>query len=51
MITISHPLAISIPDAEEHRPIAEIVEELYELEDEAKAIDKKLKDILKRIGY
>ena len=48
---ISPSRYIHTADAEEHRPIAEIVEELYELEDEAKAIDKKLKDILKRIGY
>jgi len=42
---------IHTAEAEEHRPIAEIVEELYELEDEAKRIDKDLKDILKKIGY
>jgi type I restriction enzyme M protein len=35
---------------EEYRPIAEIVEELNSLEEEAKATDAALKDILKRIG-
>ncbi|MFO0794785.1 MAG: N-6 DNA methylase [Candidatus Brocadiaceae bacterium] len=47
---ISPSRYIHTADAEEHRPIAEIVEELYELEDEAKRIDKDLKDILKKIG-
>ena len=35
---------------EEYRPIAEIVEELNALEEEAKATDAALKAILKRIG-
>ncbi|MGD0596790.1 MAG: N-6 DNA methylase [Sedimentisphaerales bacterium] len=48
---ISPSRYIQTADAEEHRPIPEIVEELYELEGEAKAIDKDLKDILKKIGY
>ncbi len=48
---ISPSRYIHTADAEEHRPISEIVEELYTLEDEAKRIDKDLKDILKKIGY
>ena len=36
--------------ADEYRPIAEIVEELNALEEEAKATDAALKAILKRIG-
>jgi type I restriction enzyme M protein len=36
--------------ADEYRPIAEIVEELNALEEEAKATDISLKEILKRIG-
>ncbi|TVM03916.1 MAG: DNA methyltransferase [Candidatus Brocadia sp. WS118] len=47
---ISPSRYIHTADAEEHRPIAEIVEELYELEDEAKRIDKDLKEVLKKIG-
>lgn len=47
---ISPSRYIHTADAEEHRPISEIVEELYTLEDEAKRIDKDLKDILKKIG-
>ncbi|MBM4067266.1 MAG: SAM-dependent DNA methyltransferase [Planctomycetes bacterium] len=47
---ISPSRYIHTADAEEHRPIAEIVEELYGLEDEAKRIDKDLKEILKKIG-
>ncbi len=35
---------------EEYRPIAEIVEELNALEEEEKATDAALKEILKRIG-
>jgi type I restriction enzyme M protein len=41
---------IHIAEAEEHRPITEILEELYELEEEAKMIDKNLKDVLKKVG-
>ena len=48
---ISPSRYIHTADAEEHRPISEIVEELYELEDKAKRIDKDLKEILKGIGY
>src|SRR3972149_11522814 len=48
---ISPSRYIHTADAEEHRPISEIVEELYELGDEAKTVDKDLKDILKKIGY
>ena len=47
---ISPSRYIHTADAEEHRPISEIVEELYELEDEAKRIDKDLEEILKKIG-
>ena len=48
---ISPSRYIHTAEAEEHRSIGEIVEELYELGDEAKAVDKDLKDILKKIGY
>jgi len=48
---ISPSRYIHTADAEEHRPIGEIVEELYALEDEAKVVDKELKDILRKIGY
>jgi type I restriction enzyme M protein len=48
---ISPSRYIHTAEAEEHRPIAEIVEELNELEDEAKAVDKGLKEILKKMGY
>lgn len=48
---ISPSRYIHTADAEEHRPIAEIIEELNELENEAKAVDKELKKILKKMGY
>jgi type I restriction enzyme M protein len=48
---ISPSRYIHTADAEEHRPISEIIEELNELEDEAKAVDKGLKEILRKIGY
>jgi len=48
---ISPSRYIHTADAEEHRPIAEIVEELYGLEDEATVIDRNLKRILKKIGF
>lgn len=48
---ISPSRYIHTAEAEEYRPIAEIVTELNELEDEAKTIDKDLKGILKKIGY
>ena len=48
---ISPTRYIHTAEAEEHRPIAEIVEELNELEDTAQKVDKDLKDILKKIGY
>jgi type I restriction enzyme M protein len=47
---ISPSRYIHTADAEVHRPISEIVEELYVLEDETKVVDKNLKDILKKIG-
>ena len=47
---ISPSRYIHTGEAEEYRPIAEIVEELNALEEEAKATDAALKEILKRIG-
>jgi type I restriction enzyme M protein len=47
---ISPSRYIHTADGEEYRPIAEIVEELNALEEEAKATDAALKEILKRIG-
>jgi len=47
---ISPSRYIHTGEADEYRPIAEIVEELNALEDEAKATDVALKEILKRIG-
>ncbi len=47
---ISPSRYIHTGEADEYRPIAEIVEELHALEDEAKATDAALKAILKRIG-
>ena len=47
---ISPSRYIHTGEGEEYRPIAEIVEELNALEDEAKATDAALKAILKRIG-
>ncbi|MCK4236384.1 MAG: N-6 DNA methylase, partial [Candidatus Krumholzibacteria bacterium] len=48
---ISPSRYIHTADAEEYRPIAEIVEELQALEEEAAVIDGGLKDILRKIGY
>lgn len=48
---ISPSRYIHTAEAEEYRPIGEIVEELNELETEAKEIDKDLKDILRKLGY
>ncbi|MDP2158551.1 MAG: N-6 DNA methylase [Nitrospirota bacterium] len=47
---ISPSRYIHTGEADEYRPIAEIVEELNALEEEAKATDAALKTILKRIG-
>lgn len=47
---ISPSRYIHTGEGEEYRPIAEIVEELNVLEEEAKATDAALKAILKRIG-
>ena len=47
---ISPSRYIHTADGEEYRPIAEIVEELTALEEEAKATDAALKAILSRIG-
>lgn len=47
---ISPSRYIHTGEADEYRPIAEIVEELNALEEEAKATDAALKEILKRIG-
>lgn len=47
---ISPSRYIHTGEGEEYRPIAEIVEELNALEDEAKATDAALKSILRRIG-
>jgi len=47
---ISPSRYIHTGEADEYRPIAEIVEELNALEEEAKATDAALKAILKRIG-
>lgn len=47
---ISPSRYIHTGEGEEYRPIAEIVEELNVLEEEAKTTDAALKDILKRIG-
>jgi type I restriction enzyme M protein len=47
---ISPSRYIHTGEADEYRPLAEIVEELNALEEEAKATDAALKAILKRIG-
>jgi type I restriction enzyme M protein len=47
---ISPSRYIHTGEADEYRPLAEIVEELNALEEEAKATDAALKEILKRIG-
>jgi type I restriction enzyme M protein len=47
---ISPSRYIHTADGEEYRPIAEIVEELNALEEEAKATDAALKAILKKLG-
>ena len=47
---ISPSRYIHAADAEEHRPIAEILEELEALEEEAKESDAALKRILAAIG-
>ncbi|MFH1825355.1 MAG: N-6 DNA methylase [Candidatus Firestonebacteria bacterium] len=48
---ISPSRYIHTAEAEEYRPIGEIVSELNELDVESKIIDKDLKDILKKLGY
>lgn len=47
---ISPSRYIHTSDAETYRPIAEIVEELKVIEDEARETDKALKEILEKIG-
>jgi len=47
---ISPSRYIHVSEAEEYRPVAEIVEELNALEDEAKATDLRLRTILARMG-
>ena len=47
---ISPSRYIHTSDAETYRPIAEIVEELKVIEEEARETDKALKKILKKIG-
>jgi type I restriction enzyme M protein len=47
---ISPSRYIHTGEADEHRPIAEIVEELDELEDEAKSTNQSLRTVLKAIG-
>jgi len=48
---ISPSRYIQVTDDEVYRPIGEIVEELKVLEDEAKTIDKELRDILTKLGF
>lgn len=48
---ISPSRFIHISDAEEFRPVGEIVAELYELDEEAELARKTLSDLLKKIGY
>ena len=48
---ISPSRYIHVSDEEEYRPIGEIVDELFELEEESKGIDKELKKILKKVGF
>lgn len=48
---ISPSRYIQTNDAETYRPIGEIVEELMELEKEAKEIDGELKSILSKLGF
>ena len=47
---ISPSRYIHVSEAEEYRPIAEIVEELNALDDEAKETNAALRAILSRIG-
>lgn len=47
---ISPSRYIHVSDEEEYRPIGEIVEALFALEEEAKEIDKELREILKKVG-
>lgn len=47
---ISPSRYIQVNDAETYRPIADIVEELYALEDEATQIDNELKTIIGKLG-
>jgi len=48
---ISPSRYIHTADGEEYRPIAEIVEELNALEEEAKTTDAALKAVLQKLGY
>ena len=48
---ISPSRYIHTAEGEEYRPIAEIVEELNALEEEARETDKALKSILKKLGF
>lgn len=48
---ISPSRYINTGEAEEYRPIGEIVEELRELEEEAAEIDGQLKEVLTKIGF
>jgi len=48
---ISPSRYIYTADAEQYRPISEIVEELDALEEEVAVIDRAVKDILRKIGY
>ena len=47
---ISPSRYIHTGEAETYRPIAEIVEELNAIEEEAKATDKALREILRQLG-
>jgi type I restriction enzyme M protein len=42
---------IHVSDEEEYRPIGEIVEDLFRLEEDAKGMDKELKKVLKKVGF
>lgn len=48
---ISPSRYIQVNDSEIYRPVGEIVEELVGLEQEAKVIDKEMKNVLAKIGF
>ena len=48
---ISPSRYIHTTEAEKHRPINEILDDLNELEGSATEVDKELKGLLKKIGY